>query len=60
MSGKGAPKVPDGWKAQFDDKYQTWFYVNLNSGKSQWEAPEGTTFEGKLIHSADLDSRLRN
>jgi hypothetical protein len=39
-----APAVPNGWKAQFDDKYQTWFYVNLSSGKSQWEAPPSTKF----------------
>ncbi|CCH43914.1 hypothetical protein BN7_3469 [Wickerhamomyces ciferrii] len=41
------PQVPDGWKAQYDEKYQTWFYVNLKTGKSQWEAPEGTTFKDK-------------
>lgn len=42
--GKSAPIVPNGWKAQFDEEYQTWFYVDLKTGKSQWEAPEGTTF----------------
>lgn len=42
---KNPPKVPKGWVAQFDDKYLTWFYVNLDTKKSQWEAPEGTTFK---------------
>lgn len=43
------PKVPPGWTAKYDDKYKTWFYVNLDTKKSQWEAPEGTTF-GEADH----------
>ncbi|EEH17206.2 hypothetical protein PABG_07293 [Paracoccidioides brasiliensis Pb03] len=37
--GPPPPRVPDGWKAQFDDRYKEWFYVNLKTGISQWEAP---------------------
>ncbi|KAJ5105119.1 hypothetical protein NUU61_002466 [Penicillium alfredii] len=39
-SGPPPPSVPEGWKPQYDDRYQTWFYVNLATGKSQWERPE--------------------
>lgn len=38
------PNVPSGWKAVFDDEYQTWFYVYLATKRSQWEEPEGTTW----------------
>jgi hypothetical protein len=24
-AGPPPPKVPDGWKAQFDEKYQEWY-----------------------------------
>ncbi|PYI12136.1 hypothetical protein BO78DRAFT_402855 [Aspergillus sclerotiicarbonarius CBS 121057] len=39
--GPPTPSVPEGWKAQFDDRYKQWFYVNLRTGRSQWECPEG-------------------
>ncbi|KAG5416827.1 WWM1 [Candida metapsilosis] len=39
------PTVPSGWLAKFDDKYKTWFYVDLETKKSQWEAPKGTVFD---------------
>ncbi|GKZ79968.1 WW domain-containing protein wwm1 [Aspergillus niger] len=35
-----APLVPEGWKAEFDDRYQEWYYVNLHTGRSQWERPD--------------------
>ncbi|KAJ6004835.1 hypothetical protein N7540_012634 [Penicillium herquei] len=38
--GPPPPAVPEGWKAQYDERYQTWFYVHLATGKSQWEVPE--------------------
>lgn len=38
------PIVPQGWDAVWDEQYQEWYYVHLASGKSQWEAPEGTSF----------------
>ncbi|KAI9762584.1 MAG: hypothetical protein M1840_001210 [Geoglossum simile] len=33
------PKVPEGWKALWNEKYQEWFYVNTLTKKSQWEKP---------------------
>ncbi|GKZ60569.1 hypothetical protein BDQ94DRAFT_170827 [Aspergillus welwitschiae] len=43
-SGPPPPSVPEGWKAQFDDRYKQWFYVDLRTGRSQWERPEGPTY----------------
>ncbi|KAK9467134.1 hypothetical protein V1512DRAFT_247392 [Lipomyces arxii] len=34
-----APPVPEGWLAKFDSNYKTYYYVNLATGKSQWEKP---------------------
>lgn len=34
------PDVPDGWLAKWDDNYNRWFFVNLETKKSQWEMPE--------------------
>ncbi|KOS40241.1 hypothetical protein ACN38_g8880 [Penicillium nordicum] len=39
-SGPPPPSVPEGWKAQYDDRYHAWFYVDLATGKSQWDRPE--------------------
>ncbi|CCG20484.1 Ifu5 predicted membrane protein [Candida orthopsilosis Co 90-125] len=39
------PTIPSGWLAKFDDKYKTWFYVDLSTKKSQWDAPKGTVFD---------------
>ncbi|BCR98988.1 uncharacterized protein AKAW2_40671A [Aspergillus luchuensis] len=44
-SGPPPPSVPEGWKAQFDDRYKQWFYVDLRTGRSQWERPEGPTYQ---------------
>ncbi|KAJ5813868.1 uncharacterized protein N7503_000618 [Penicillium pulvis] len=38
--GPPPPSLPEGWKAQYDERYQSWFFVNLITGKSQWERPE--------------------
>ncbi|KAL1958348.1 hypothetical protein VTO42DRAFT_4665 [Malbranchea cinnamomea] len=38
--GPPPPRVPEGWKTQFHEGYQQWYYVNLSTGKSQWEPPE--------------------
>ncbi|CAH6722851.1 WW domain-containing protein Wwm1p [[Candida] jaroonii] len=38
------PIPPNGFIAKFDEKYSTWYYVNLDTKKSQWEAPTGTKF----------------
>ncbi|KAJ5577761.1 uncharacterized protein N7459_006725 [Penicillium hispanicum] len=40
--GPPPPSVPEGWKAQYDTNYQTWFYVNLATGRSQWQRPEAS------------------
>lgn len=39
--GPPPPSAPDGWKPQFDDRYKQWYFVNLHTGKSQWEPPTG-------------------
>ena len=44
---KNPPQVPDGWVAKFDDEYSTWYYVDLKTKKSQWDAPAGTRFDSK-------------
>ncbi|OUM55825.1 hypothetical protein BVG19_g5427 [[Candida] boidinii] len=36
------PQCQKPYIAVWDDKYQEWFYVNEDTGKSQWEAPPGT------------------
>lgn len=33
------PKVPEGWKSIWDDRYSEYFYVNLNTSESTWERP---------------------
>ncbi|EJS43914.1 wwm1p [Saccharomyces arboricola H-6] len=44
QSKSNPPQVPSGWKAVFDDEYQTWFYVDLSTNNSQWEPPKGASF----------------
>ncbi|CAI4453638.1 APG_G0017290.mRNA.1.CDS.1 [Saccharomyces cerevisiae] len=44
QSKSNPPQVPSGWKAVFDDEYQTWYYVDLSTNSSQWEPPRGTTW----------------
>ncbi|EPQ62763.1 hypothetical protein BGT96224_A20444 [Blumeria graminis f. sp. tritici 96224] len=34
-----SPQVPAGYKAQWNDQYKEWFYVNIYTKKSQWEKP---------------------
>lgn len=38
-SGPPPPKVPEGWKAVWNDQYKEWFYVNLHTKQSQWDKP---------------------
>jgi len=33
------PKVPEGWKAVWNEQYKEWFYVNLFTKQSSWEKP---------------------
>ncbi|KAI9683718.1 MAG: hypothetical protein M1822_005908 [Bathelium mastoideum] len=46
-TGPPPPRVPPGWKAQFNEQYQEWFYINLYTKKSQWDKP---------THPADDDA----
>ncbi|KAK7678255.1 hypothetical protein QCA50_018726 [Cerrena zonata] len=40
MSDKPTPpKLPEGWIAQWDEEYNCYFYVNTQTGQSQWEVP---------------------
>ncbi|KAF7845755.1 hypothetical protein BT93_L0760, partial [Corymbia citriodora subsp. variegata] len=38
-SGPPPPKVPEGWKALWNDQYKEWYYVNTHTKKSQWDRP---------------------
>jgi len=42
--GPPPPSIPQGWKAQYDGNHKEWFYVNLNTGVSQWDAPSKDVF----------------
>lgn len=33
------PILPRGWVAEWDNNYREWYYVNLSTGRSQWEKP---------------------
>uniref|UniRef100_A0A060T3X5 ARAD1A19712p n=1 Tax=Blastobotrys adeninivorans TaxID=409370 RepID=A0A060T3X5_BLAAD len=46
MSPPQPPQVPQGWLAKFDENYKTFYYVDLSTGKSQWEKPPGTQEAG--------------
>ncbi|KAL4974365.1 hypothetical protein BDW66DRAFT_88422 [Aspergillus desertorum] len=41
--GPPPPSVPEGWATQYDDNYKQWFFVNLATGRSQWEPPQSTS-----------------
>ncbi|WPH03300.1 Hypothetical protein R9X50_00617700 [Acrodontium crateriforme] len=38
-AGPPPPKVPEGWKAVWNDQYKEWFYVNTYTKASQWDKP---------------------
>ncbi|KAF2016535.1 hypothetical protein BU24DRAFT_422884 [Aaosphaeria arxii CBS 175.79] len=38
-SGPPPPKVPEGYKAVWNEQYSEWFYVNIYTKKSQWDKP---------------------
>ncbi|KAL2216821.1 putative WW domain protein [Thermoascus aurantiacus ATCC 26904] len=46
--GPPPPLVPEGWKAQFDDR----FFVNLSTGVSQWEPPQRPAHQDEASHAA--------
>jgi hypothetical protein len=35
----GPPSLPQGWIAQWDGTSKTYYFVQLSTGKSQWETP---------------------
>lgn len=39
MQGPPPPKVPEGWKAVWNDQYHEWFFVNIYTKQSTWEKP---------------------
>ncbi len=39
MQGPPPPKVPEGWKAVWNDQYHEWFFVNVYTKQSTWEKP---------------------
>ena len=63
--GPGAPDVPAGWAARFNDQYQTWFYVNTHTSQSQWEPPAAPALApsayqpSTYYHSADEELARR-
>ncbi|KAK3056020.1 WW domain-containing protein wwm1 [Extremus antarcticus] len=38
-TGPPPPKVPEGWKAVYNEQYHEWFYVNTYTKQSQWDRP---------------------
>ena len=45
------PQVPEGWKAQYNNQYNEWFYVNLHTKQSQWEKPTHPALPPESSHS---------
>lgn len=39
VQGPPPPKVPEGWKAVWNEQYHEWFFVNLYTKQSTWEKP---------------------
>uniref|UniRef100_A0A8H7K8F6 WW domain-containing protein n=1 Tax=Bionectria ochroleuca TaxID=29856 RepID=A0A8H7K8F6_BIOOC len=37
---RGEPSVPAGWKPKWHQSYGAWYYVNSQTGKSQWNRPQ--------------------
>ncbi|KAI2847109.1 hypothetical protein CBS147343_10214 [Aspergillus niger] len=50
-SGPPPPSVPEGWKAQFDDRYKQWFYVDLRTGQIAMGASRRTNLHGRLAET---------
>lgn len=57
---KNPPNVPEGWVAKFDEKYKTFYYVNIATKKSQWEAPQdaGAAPPGAPPTYAEIKSKV--
>lgn len=43
-SGPPPPRVPEGWKAQWNAQYSEWFYVNVHTKQSQWDKPTAPAY----------------
>lgn len=46
------PMAPPGWKQEFDTLNQRWYYVNLSTGRSQWDPPSPNYTQAPLPPSA--------
>lgn len=53
-SGPPPPKVPEGWKAVWNDQYKEWFYVNLHTKQSQWDKPTAPASDPNAQNSSEL------
>lgn len=42
--GPPPPKVPEGWKAVWNDQYHEWFFVNIYTKQSTWEKPTSAVY----------------
>ncbi len=42
--GPPPPKVPEGWKAVYNEQYKEWFYVNTYTKTSQWDRPTSPVY----------------
>ncbi|KAJ3066494.1 hypothetical protein HDU98_010177 [Podochytrium sp. JEL0797] len=40
QSPSGSPPLPPGYTAQWSEQYQRYFYVNTQTGQSQWDMPQ--------------------
>ncbi|KAF1814573.1 hypothetical protein P152DRAFT_480736 [Eremomyces bilateralis CBS 781.70] len=45
-------KVPEGWKAIWNEHYKEWFYVNIYTKQSQWERPTEPIYPPPASESA--------
>ncbi|KZM26012.1 WW domain-containing protein wwm1 [Ascochyta rabiei] len=51
--GPPPPKVPEGWKAVWNDQYHEWFFVNIYTKQSTWEKPTEPVYPpGEAPHGA--------
>ncbi|KAF2826288.1 hypothetical protein CC86DRAFT_27722 [Ophiobolus disseminans] len=42
--GPPPPRVPEGWKAVWNDQYSEYFYVNVYTKRSQWDVPTSPVY----------------
>lgn len=51
-TGPPPPRVPEGWKAIWNDQYKEWFYVNIHTKQSQWDKPTAPALDPNASHDA--------